>query len=137
MQALSDLAEIKRIWRWPNFKPEEFRCKGDGTYLIVPEFMDKLQALRTRAAFPFRITSGYRSPAYNAKVAETGSKGPHTTGRAVDISVFGLDAFNLVRLAMEGGFTGIGISQKGTSRFVHLDDLNRADGYPRPAIWTY
>ena len=34
-------------------------------------------------------------------------------------------------------FTGVGINQKGSSRFIHLDQLHEKDGYPRPTIWSY
>jgi hypothetical protein len=36
-----------------------------------------------------------------------------------------------LRLALELGFTGIGVQQKGTGRFIHLD-LRAV-----PAIWSY
>jgi zinc D-Ala-D-Ala carboxypeptidase len=40
-------------------------------------------------------------------------------------------------LALEQGFTGIGVSQKGAIRFIHVDDLPDAPGQPRPTIWSY
>ena len=85
------------------------------------------------------VSSGYRTPDYNAAVSSTGTDGPHTTGRAVDVRVRGADALELVQIANEFGFTGIGISQRGdqASRFVHLDDLENGESCPRPWIWSY
>lgn len=130
------------IWnptRWPNFTEAELRCKGTGKILIVPEFLDKLQMMRGLCKFPFLITSGYRSPEYNAKVAKTGLTGPHTTGRAVDIAVYGSNALKLIQTAITCGMTGIGVKQDGAmaGRFIHVDDLPNAAGQPRPWIWSY
>jgi len=122
------------LWVWSYFTPQEFACKGDGSIRVKPEFMDRLQRVRVKFNKPMIVTSGYRSPAYNAKVSGTGEGGPHTTGRAVDIAVRGEDAYRLLKLALEESLTGIGISQKGASRFIHLDDLA---GEKRPRIWSY
>lgn len=127
-------------WRWPHVDAaKEWASKGNGAIVVVPEFLDKFEKLRRMFGSPLIITSGYRDPAYNNSVAETGTGGPHTTGRAVDIRIYGAHALALVHLALEIGFTGIGLSQKGdqAKRFVHLDDLLAADGFPRPNLWTY
>ena len=125
-------------WHWNNFSVDELKCKGTGKYPdMTPEiaaFMDRLQGIRDVAKFPLIISSGYRAPEHNSRVSKTGKTGPHTTGRAVDIAIRGEEAFVLVRLAMLHGMTGVGISQKGKTRFIHLDDLT--DG-PRPRIWSY
>jgi len=123
-------------WVWgPEFTPEEMACR-DGSSKVVNSFMNRLYALRTEYGRPMVITSAYRSPEYNATVSSTGHTGPHTTGRAVDVQVSGKNAYDLVRLALKHGFTGIGLKQKGphNERFVHLDDLTEG---PRPWIWTY
>lgn len=122
--------------RWPNFTEHEFSCKGSGRCEMDVAFMDKLQTLRDSFGKPMIITSGYRSPAYNAKVSSTGLTGPHTTGKACDVSVYGRDAYLLIQLAMKMNFTGIGINQRGAGRFVHLDNLAPPE-FPRPALWTY
>ena len=124
-------------WRWPHFKPSELACKGDGKLLIVPAFLDRLEHLRAEFGRPLAITSGYRSPAYNARVAATGTDGPHTTGRALDLLVRGADALDLLAIARGLGFTGFGIAQKGAVRYLHLDDLPAAPGRPRPWLWSY
>lgn len=127
------------IWdegRWPHFSQSEFFCAGDGTCEMSPAFMDKLELLRDMYGKPMVITSGYRSPSYNAKVSGTGTAGPHTTGKACDIAVTNPDAHLLVQLAMKMNFTGIGVSQRGSNRFIHLDMCLPPD-FPRPALWSY
>jgi zinc D-Ala-D-Ala carboxypeptidase len=122
--------------RWPNFSLDEMRCKHTGMVMIVPEFMDRLQALRRALDFPLPITSGYRSQSHPVERAKP-KPGAHTTGRAVDIAVTGERAFRLVEAAPRFGFTGIGISQRsGHARFIHLDDVLEFHA-PRPAIWSY
>lgn len=126
----------KPAWRWPNFQPSEFRSANDpaGRVEIETDFMDRLQRLRTMFGRPMIINSGYRSPAYNDKVSTTGLHGPHTTGRAVDVKVLDSSTrFLLVTLAIECGFTGIGIAKT----FVHLDDIINNPKIPRPMLWLY
>ena len=124
------------FWHWANFRPEEFACKADGSLVVVPEFMDRLQRLRGDLGFPFVVMSGYRTPAYNASVSATGLNGPHTTGRAVDIRIAGRQAYDLIEAALAYDFTGIGVKQHGPwgARFLHLDDLQ---GDKRPNLWSY
>lgn len=124
--------------KYPNFSEAEFRCKHTGRNEMKPDFMEKLQTLRTAYGIPMVITSGYRHPSHHIERKKpAGSIGPHTTGRAVDIFVRGHDVYALTKLAMEHGFTGIGLRQHGASRFLHLDDLPNAARQPRPWIWTY
>lgn len=104
-----------------------------------PAFMARLEDLRRRFARQMPLSSAYRCPTYNAQLSRTGQGGPHTTGRAIDVLVAYGKAYDLLGLALTYGFTGIGIKQKGhpNKRFLHLDDLTEADGFPRPLIWTY
>ncbi len=122
------------------FKLSEFDQKdlpGSGANMN-PAFLIHLDELRQRCGFPFVITSGYRSPEYNARVSESGLTGAHTTGKAADILVSGDKAYRLLQEAMNMAvFTGIGIDQKGENRFIHLDICTVADGLPRPIIWSY
>ena len=121
--------------QYPNFTEAEMRCKHTGKCEMHPVFMQRLQHLRTVYGAPLIVTSGYRDPSHPEEVKKT-EPGAHAMGRAVDIAIRGADAVKLLRLALEFGFTGIGISQKGSSRFLHLDDVS--DGtLPRPSIWSY
>jgi uncharacterized protein YcbK (DUF882 family) len=125
-------------WRWRFFTPAELACKADGSLRFDEGFLTLLESIRILFGRPMIVTSGYRSPAYNAKVSTTGENGPHTMGRAVDIAVSGQDAAELARIALShGGITGLGVKQHGTGRFLHLDNLTPAAGFPRPRIWSY
>lgn len=122
-----------------HFSDKELTCKcGCGRMKMDPGFMNKVEDLRVAIGRALVPTSAYRCPEYNAKISRTGASGPHTTGKAIDIAICGEDAYKLVKLAMDFGFSGIGISQRGAhnGRFIHLDDLSFPD-YPRPRIWSY
>jgi uncharacterized protein YcbK (DUF882 family) len=99
--------------------------------------MREIERLRIICGFPLPVTSAARCPEYNAKVSDTGRTGPHTTGRAIDIAVSHDKAWTVLAMAISLGFTGIGVQQKGTSRYLHLDNLPNAPGQPRPTIWSY
>ena len=121
-----------------HFKDYELRCRcGCGQNLMDTGFMKKLEELRVKVDFPMVLTSAYRCPEHNAKVSETGRTGAHTQGKAVDVKVSGDQAFTLMKQALELGFHGIGISQKGeyATRFIHLDIAEL--GERRPRVWTY
>jgi zinc D-Ala-D-Ala carboxypeptidase len=119
------------------FSDSELACRCGCGMLPAPDFRAKIERLRERFGKPLIVTSAARCAAHNARVSGTGATGPHTTGRAADFGVRGADALRLVDLALEQGFTGIGVSQKGAIRFIHVDDLPDAPGQPRPTIWSY
>ncbi|HET9843023.1 MAG TPA: D-Ala-D-Ala carboxypeptidase family metallohydrolase [Gammaproteobacteria bacterium] len=125
---------------WRFFSEKEMACRcGCAKVEMNNNFMNKLIALREHLHFPLPITSGFRCAKHNSTVSKTSQSGPHTLGRAVDISICGENAFKLIQNAPSFGFTGFGISQKGPQsvRFVHIDDLTKEDGFPRPWIWGY
>lgn len=121
------------------FTDPELACKCCGEQKMQPDFMRKVEALREACGFPFAVSSAYRCPKHNAAVSSSGSNGAHTTGRAIDIQVYGPLAHMLLSEALTAGFTGIGVSQKGAhgSRFIHLDDLPEGGAHPRPGVWSY
>ncbi len=119
--------------RYPNFKADEFKCSHCGDNEIKEELLDKLQALRSRYGKPMRITSGYRCPRHPIEAAKS-APGPHSSGLACDVGVEGADAHKLLGLALDAGFKGIGVQQKGAGRFLHLDLLNAPN---RPTVWSY
>lgn len=123
-----------------HFEHSEFDQKGlpGSGFKMDRDFLIHLDELRERCGFPFVVSSGYRTPDYNASVSNTGTTGPHTTGKAADILVSGAEAYTLLRYAMSMGvFTGIGIKQIGSDRFIHLDTCEKVDGIARPAVWSY
>lgn len=126
--------------RWPNFSPDELRCRETGQLIIVPKFLDKLQALRAGMGFPFVITSGYRHPTRHPIERVKAKPGAHSTGRAVDIALDPERMFQVMSAAGRFGFTGVGISNRpgGPGRFIHLDDLARDEFHAlRPSVWSY
>ena len=120
-----------------HFSDQELACHCGCGLLPEKTFQDRIEVLRQRYGKPLIVTSGARCPDYNEKVSHTGRTGPHTKGRAIDFAIRGGDALHLLMLAVTMGFTGIGVSQKGASRFLHLDDLPNAEGQPRPWVWSY
>lgn len=123
--------------RWPDFSENEFRCKHSGKCAMSAEFLDRLQALRAEYARPLRVTSGYRDAKLHPAEASKAVPGAHALGRAADLAVERTDAHHVLRLAVKHGFTGIGVQQKGTGRFIHLDDLPNTLNHPRPTVWSY
>lgn len=122
----------------PHFSNAELTCSCGCGLLPSLGFMQHVERLRMRFAKPMKVTSGARCPAYNATVSSTDADGPHTKD-AIDFGVSGKDAQDVVKIALDLGFTGIGIHQRGphTKRFVHVDRLPNAPGQPRPWIWSY
>lgn len=121
---------------YPNFAESEFRCRHTGKCEMHPDFMARLQRLRIAFGKPMVVSSGFRDATHPIE-AKKPAPGAHSTGRAADIAIQGADALRLVELAVLYGFTGIGVQQKGTGRFIHLDDLTPKDKYPRPTLWSY
>lgn len=120
------------------FTDDELRCKcGCGQQKMQPDFVRKMDELRAKVGFPLPVSSAYRCPQHNSRVSSTGPNGPHTSGRAVDFAVDRKRAYIVLREAMLMGFTGIGIKQKGSGRFIHLDDLTEPVHAPRPTVWSY
>jgi len=119
--------------KYPNFTADEFKCSHCGVNAMKPEFMAKLQALRTAYGKPMTITSGYRCPQHPIEAKKI-KPGAHASGCACDVRVEGQDAYRLLKLALVAGFTGIGVQQKGAGRFLHFDTL---EGGTRPNLWSY
>lgn len=121
--------------RYPNFTEEEFRCSYTGKCEMDPEFMDRLQALRTELKAPVIVTSGYRDKTHPVEASKP-TPGEHAHGKAADVSCFGSLAYKILSLATKHGFTRIGVSQKGAhnKRFLHLGTSQKL---PNPTIWSY
>jgi uncharacterized protein YcbK (DUF882 family) len=90
-----------------------------------PKLFDLLYALRGKldTASPFRIISGYRSPATNAMLHRTtggvASHSLHMDGMAIDISLADRSTADLYRAARALRAGGAGYYPK--SGFVHVD----------------
>jgi uncharacterized protein YcbK (DUF882 family) len=117
--------------KYPNFRKEEFNCRcGCGRNEMKPEFLERLQALRAVYGKPLHITSGYRCPQHPVEASKA-QPGMHSTGLAADIGVSGSEAVEVLRLAFDAGFRGVGVQQKGNGRFIHVD-LRET-----PTVWSY
>ena len=57
-------------------------------------------------------------------------------GKAVDILCSGESALEVVRVALANGINRIGVNQKGSGRFIHLDGCTVEEGFSS-AIWSY
>lgn len=122
----------------PYFVPAEFECRCGCKGMPKNELIRKMVQLRAAIGRPIVITSGYRCPNYNAHVSNSGEDGPHTRGLAADVRTRGPAALELIKEAINLGFTGFGIAQKGARRYVHLDLVQPGDEQIlRPMIWSY
>ena len=118
------------------FTEEELVCRHCNKIGMDDEFMQKVDALRDKLGFSFPVNSAYRCKNHPIE-ARKAFPGAHASGRAIDIGVSGKEAYKLIQGAIEAGFTGIGISQKGPTRFIHLDNLESKTYRPRPHVWSY
>ena len=123
---------------WEYFSVDELKCKGTDECEMDEGFMKKLEALRHEFNEPMIVSSGYRHESYN-QVIRGAKNSPHLYGKAVDIVISGKSAYRLMKLSIEHGFTGIGVSQRGPheKRFLHIDTMENSDTHPRPWIWSY
>jgi zinc D-Ala-D-Ala carboxypeptidase len=128
---------------WDNFSYEEFACSHCGENRMVEFVIDNLQQIRAIFDFPFVITSGYRCPEHPIEKVKA-RPGPHTTGLAVDIALSHKEALAVQSAAIivndradEWIWQGFGINQKGSKRFLHLDQCEESEYRPRPHIWSY
>jgi uncharacterized protein YcbK (DUF882 family) len=132
--AFSSRTMTARDWaQIRNFKPVEFRNPEKMGY----EFMLWLDNLRHRAGVSIRITSSYRSPAYNERVGgATDSAHTDVPCNAIDISLAGhpqnenYARYRLMKTALEMGCQRIGTYADGS---LHLDLTE--DDRPAPRIW--
>lgn len=118
------------------FYSREFECKcGCGLCHMDFEFVNRLDMARRECNVPFVVTSGYRCPSHNNTVSRSGFAGPHTTGKAADIQLYGTHLRESLSI-LSDLFERIGFAQKGSleTRFIHLDNLVGPEYGP---IWTY
>ena len=114
-----------------DFKLEEFNCKDGGAIpnsaiLNIIELARNLQVLRDAINKPITITSGYRSPKYNAKIGGV-KDSQHLRGTAADIKVLGMTPKE-VALVIEGLIESGKMKEGGIGvypTFTHYDHRGR------------
>ena len=111
---------------WPNFSYEELACQHTGTINLSKDFLIELQKLREAVDMPLTITSGYRCSEHPIE-ARKSTPGQHNKG-AVDIAAQGSSAIHILKVALDHGWTGIGIN---VPSFIHLDRREQS------TIWKY
>ena len=119
----------------PDFKVREFRCKDGSDEILVDEALVLLlQCIREHFGKAVTITSGYRTPAHNAKVG--GSKSSqHLLGRAADIQVASTSVEDVAAYAESllhswGGVGRYPVKAGRAKGWVHVDTR------PNKSRWT-
>lgn len=112
-----------------NFTALEFCNSQDGHAIKVPDIrlFECLQKLRDKVG-PTKITSGYRTKEFNAKVKGSANSN-HLLGLALDIT-FDFSRYNeqqLKDMAAECGFSNLGIYYNSAKRvqWLHVDISKR------------
>lgn len=103
-----------------HFAAREFVCRDGSFFPMDRALTDLLQQLRDRLGRPVRVTSGYRSPAYNTQIGGAANS-MHLYGRAADIQADGVRPEAVAALAEslmpDRGGIGLYVGQG----FVHVD----------------
>jgi uncharacterized protein YcbK (DUF882 family) len=112
-----------------HFRLEEFNCTHTNANEMDEAFLHRLDELREKCGFPFKITSGYRDASHPSEVVKAvPGTGTHCQGIAADIAVSnGVERMNIVHDALKMGFS-VGVARS----FVHVDDRTTT-----PVLWTY
>lgn len=117
---------------WKYFSIEELKCPcGCNQLGMNAYYMQKIVKVREDLGVPMNITSGYRCKTYNQRIGGVPNSA-HTKGRALDISIVGMeeaDQVRLLELAIKYDVRGVGVNDK-KSHFIHLDDT-------KPRLWSY
>lgn len=96
-----------RVRLTTDFYADEFESPDTGESRMQPEFMQKLQRLRTTCGWTFSVKSGYRTVAYNKKIGGEDNS-YHVQGMAADISHrgwSGIQRYKFVSAALSLGFS--------------------------------
>jgi len=128
---------MKQEWTSKYFSFNEMKCKcGCDQAPMDQEFMSILDNIREALGKPLIVSSGYRCINHPIEAKKV-KPGAHTTGKAVDFAVVGRDAQQVLLSAIVLEVQRIGVQQKGSGRFIHLDTATAKEGFPSPAIWSY
>lgn len=113
-----------------HFRQIEFACNcGCGHAEMNAQFVAALDMARRDAGVPFRISSGYRCPAHNARVGGVADSA-HTKGLAADILTSGSTERRIILTAVLRYFPRVGIDK----HFIHVDMDTEKTG---DVVWVY
>jgi len=101
-----------------DFHDYEFWSPDKNFAKMDAEFMLKLQRLRTIVGKPFRITSGYRTVEFNARVGGAPNS-QHLVGRAADIDHMTWDG--ATKLKFLGAAISLGFAVGIYRKHFHID----------------
>lgn len=130
---------VQNLINWddyPDFPRSEFACncgKCGGRADMSPEFMDKIQAMRTDLNEKIIINKGggFRCELHPDEAKKT-DPGSHAQGKAGDVRTrTGGKKHRIKQAAYKHGFVGVGDGRT----FTHLDIGH--DHAARPANWQY
>ena len=118
------------------FKVEEFDSPdlpGSGKNMCQV-FVQALNVARGIYGLPMRVTSGYRSKAYNKVLQGRGyaaaTKSSHLFGCAADVACPDENLIKMLDAFWEAGFRRFGIMNSA----IHVDSDAQK---PRPTMWSY
>ena len=134
LQAYS-LARDGEAYLSPHFRVQEFRCKdGSDPVFVDTALVELLEQLRAHFGKAVTITSGYRTPAHNAKAGGTRFS-QHLLGRAADIQVASTSVEDVAAYAESllhnwGGVGRYPVKAGRAKGWVHVDTR------PNKSRWT-
>ena len=102
-----------------HFKVREFACKdGSDAVLVAPRLVMVLESIRAHFGAAVTVSSGYRTPQYNAKV-DGAAHSQHCYGTAADIVVKGQTPETVAAYARQlmPDWGGVGVYKS----FTHID----------------
>lgn len=109
-----------------NFRVREFACRDRSDPVFIDEeLIALLQNIRDHFGQPVRLSSGYRTPAYNSTLKNAARYSQHLYGRAADIQVdnTSVEAVAAYAEQLMPAHGGIGRYPANANRkgWVHLD----------------
>lgn len=107
--------QISEHFKVKEFAQKDFRCDK---IIVDTELIDALEDIRTHFNKPVIVTSGYRTPEYNAKIGGV-KNSQHTKGTAADIKVSSIPAREVQKYLKHKYQDKYGIGSYPT--FTHID----------------
>lgn len=101
-----------------DFFDDEFWSPDKNFAKMEPEFMLKLQKLRSTVGVVFTVSSGYRTAEFNARIGGE-KESLHLTGQAADIEHIGWDG--ATKLKFLGTAIAMGFSIGVYRKHFHID----------------